>query len=75
MEQTTDVIEKSIDTELRGYLEKAKEIGASDIHFAPGSRAMVRMHGVLKPLDDQVFMPPELERMATSMLREDQKKH
>ncbi len=75
MEITNENNQNSIDPELLECIEKAKEMGASDIHFAPGASAIMRIDGKLKPLSDRRFMPPEIDRMAASLLDEDHRKN
>ena len=59
---------------LNQYLNSAKEHGASDVHFAPGSVMMIRVDGKLVRGSENVIMAPEIAGMVACLLREDQMK-
>ena len=63
---------KEILDKVQMLLQIAREQGASDVHFAPGSWMMVRVDGGLVPAGEEKFMPDAINEMAQAMLREDQ---
>lgn len=50
------------------YLSKAFELGASDIHLTVGVTPMMRLHGKLKPIGEELLMPMDTEEMARAMI-------
>jgi len=59
--------------ELRKVLEKAKEVGGSDIHFVVGRPPMIRINGELLDTGDfEKMVPQKLEDLAKTILSEDQ---
>jgi twitching motility protein PilT len=55
--------------EINGLLQRAVEIGASDLHLKVGSVPMARVHGHLKPItDDQKLNHDDLVEMAASVM-------
>ncbi|MCF0131747.1 MAG: type IV pilus twitching motility protein PilT [Pseudobutyrivibrio sp.] len=55
-------------------LQKTKENGGSDIHLAPRSPIMIRLDGVLVPLEGMSIEPFEIEGMLEVMLTPEQNK-
>ncbi|MEI6858058.1 hypothetical protein [Psychrilyobacter sp.] len=59
--------------ELRKVLEKANEVGGSDIHFVAGRPPMIRINGELLDTGDfDKMVPQNLEVLAKTILSEDQ---
>mgnify|MGYP001238729265 CR=1 FL=1 len=59
--------------ELRKVLEKAKELGGSDVHFVVGRPPMIRINGELLDTGDfDKMLPPNMEDLARKILSEDQ---
>jgi len=59
--------------ELRKVLEKANEVGGSDIHFVAGRPPMIRIDGELLDTGDfEKLMPAILKKLAEEILSEDQ---
>lgn len=59
--------------ELRKVLEKAKEVGGSDIHFVAGRPPMIRINGELLDTGDfDKMIPSVLKELAKEILSEDQ---
>ena len=59
--------------ELRKVLEKAKEVGGSDIHFVAGRPPMIRINGELLDTGDfDKMIPSVLKNLAKEILSEDQ---
>ncbi|MFS1512760.1 type IV pilus twitching motility protein PilT [Chengkuizengella sp. SCS-71B] len=56
--------------EFEVLLKKAFEAGASDLHFTVRSPPIIRINGVLKPLDTAVLKPSQTEDYAKSILTE-----
>ncbi len=58
------------------YLKKAVDIGASDIHITVGLPPMIRMHGSINPLKEDLapLTPPDIKRLLYEILSEDQQK-
>ncbi len=57
---------------LEDILARAKEHGASDVHFAPGSPVILRVNGQLLHLDDVTLMPEDIDPLVRQLLRQDQ---
>ncbi|MCR5784981.1 MAG: type IV pilus twitching motility protein PilT [Eubacterium sp.] len=57
---------------LTEYLNAAKTMGASDVHFAPGAKPMFRIDGQLEPYGDKVLMPADIDPFAYALLRDEQ---
>ncbi|MCX6936195.1 MAG: type IV pilus twitching motility protein PilT [Verrucomicrobia bacterium] len=58
-------------SEVWSYLERAVEMGASDLHLGPDSPALVRIHGQLFPIDGagaRILDKEETEQLARSFL-------
>lgn len=55
-------------------LQRAKEMGASDIHLAPRVPVMFRVDGELVPMDDVMVKPFEIEDLIDPMLDANQKR-
>ena len=53
-------------------LNKAQEMGASDIHVTVGSPVIFRVNGKLIRMDDQVLMPDRTSRLVREMMTNDQ---
>ena len=56
---------------VRAYLERAVEMGASDLHLGPDAPALVRIHGQLSPLEGpgaRYLTKEETEQLARSFL-------
>ena len=51
--------------EIRNYLQKAVEDGASDLFIVAGSGVNYRLRGHLCPMDDERLLPPDTERLIT----------
>jgi twitching motility protein PilT len=58
---------------LSELLKKMIELGGSDLHITTNSAPMVRVHGVLRPLDYAELMPAETKQLAYSVLTDAQK--
>ena len=58
------------------YLKEATDMGASDIHITVGLPPMIRMHGLVKPLKEDMspLTPPDIKRLLYEILSEDQQK-
>ena len=67
MDNREEVMEK-----LTGYLNAAKEMGASDVHFAPGAKPMFRVDGQLVPFGENIMMPADIDPFAYAVLRDEQ---
>ncbi len=63
--------EESMKT-LTDYLTAAKNMGASDVHFAPGTRPMFRVDGALVPYGDKALMSPDIDPFAYAILSDNQ---
>ena len=64
MDKEPDIIE---------YLGLAVERGASDLHICSGSQAMVRLHGDLIPLSEQILDADACREMIYSVFTENQR--
>jgi twitching motility protein PilT len=60
---------KSVDT----YFDDAVRAKASDVHLVAGQVPMMRVDGVLRPVDDKPLLAPELQEAIFSMLTQQQK--
>lgn len=60
-------------TKLTQYLEYARTAGASDLHIDAGSKALVRLNGVLAPLPREDVSPTEAEKLLLGALTEAQR--
>lgn len=49
-------------------LEQAGEMGASDVHLTVGSKPMMRFHGKLSPLADNIVTAADMESFAAAVL-------
>ncbi len=58
---------------LSELLRKMFELGGSDLHITTSSPPMVRVHGVLRPLDYPELTPAETKQLAYSVLTDAQK--
>ncbi|MFL6216309.1 MAG: type IV pilus twitching motility protein PilT [Blastocatellia bacterium] len=58
---------------LSDLLRKMIEQGGSDLHITTNSSPMVRVHGVLRPLDYSELTPAETKQLAYSVLTDAQK--
>jgi twitching motility protein PilT len=58
---------------LSELLRKMIEHGGSDLHITTNSAPMVRVHGVLRPLEYQELTPAETKQLAYSVLTDAQK--
>ena len=58
---------------LSNILKMAIERGASDIHFAAGSRLMLRVNGTLTPASDDWIEAGEIEELVAAVLGETQR--
>jgi twitching motility protein PilT len=55
-------------------LIQTKERGGSDLHLSAGSPAMLRLHGELAPLEDQVLTRDQVHAMIYDILNDDQRR-
>ena len=53
---------------LRGLLEQAVALGASDIHILNGSKATIRIDGELTALDSEVLEPKIIDSLCHEAL-------
>lgn len=53
---------------MRTLLQKAFEMGASDLHVSPGSPPVLRIDGVLTPLQEQVLSAEDIRGMAQAVM-------
>ena len=58
---------------LSELLRKMIELGGSDLHITTNSAPMVRVHGVLRPLEYPELSPAETKQLAYSVLTDAQK--
>jgi twitching motility protein PilT len=58
---------------LSELLRKMIELGGSDLHITTNSAPMVRVHGVLRPLEFSELTPAETKQLAYSVLTDAQK--
>ncbi len=58
---------------LSELLRKMIELGGSDLHITTNSAPMVRVHGVLRPLEYSELTPGETKQLAYSVLTDAQK--
>jgi twitching motility protein PilT len=58
---------------LSELLKKMTEMGGSDLHITTSSAPMVRVHGVLRPLEYPELTPAETKQLAYSVLTDSQK--
>ena len=58
---------------LSELLRKMIELGGSDLHITTNSAPMVRVHGVLRPLEYSELTPAETKQLAYSVLTDAQK--
>jgi twitching motility protein PilT len=56
--------------EIDKYLKMAKQVDASDIHFAVGAPPMLRLHGILRKIKHPPFTAEDTERMLFEVLDE-----
>jgi twitching motility protein PilT len=61
------------DIALSELLRKMIEHGGSDLHITTNSSPMVRVHGILRPLEYQELTPAETKQLAYSVLTDAQK--
>ena len=57
---------------LNTYFNTLPELGASDLHLKVGSPVMVRIAGILRPLDMAPVTPDQARQLCHSVLRPDQ---
>lgn len=55
------------------YLDLAESEKASDIHFKPSKKVVVRVGGSLKPIGDRILSSKDIEEMAKIVMNEKQK--
>ena len=72
MDQNSSVAEEEKFKRLIEILTEAKKRDASDIHLAPASPVMLRIDGVLVPIENQYFKPYDIDIMLEEMLTEEQ---
>ncbi|MBI3757288.1 MAG: PilT/PilU family type 4a pilus ATPase [Deltaproteobacteria bacterium] len=60
--------------DMRDFLKIMVERNASDIYFTAGSPVMYRIEGVVQPVGDHKFLPPDLEALASSIMSEHQQR-
>jgi twitching motility protein PilT len=60
--------------QLDSLLRRMTERGASDLHLKPTRAPLVRVHGKLAPLEDEVLKPEEIQAMVESILAPHQRK-
>src|SRR5438093_268520 len=60
--------------DIADLLIQTKERGGSDLHLSAGSRAMMRLHGELQPIDDHVLGRDEVHRMVYDILADEQRR-
>src|ERR1051325_3747504 len=58
---------------LSELLRKRTELGGSDLHITTNSPPMVRVHGILRPLDYSELTPADTKQVAYSVLTDAQK--
>ena len=58
--------------EIDKFLKMAKQVDASDIHFAVGSVPLLRLHGLLRKIKYPPLKEEDTERMFREILTEDQ---
>src|SRR5215467_12335340 len=58
---------------LSELLRKMTELGGSDLHITTNAPPMVRVHGILKPLDYPELTPADTKQVAYSVLTDAQK--
>jgi twitching motility protein PilT len=58
---------------LSELLRKMTELGGSDLHITTNSPPMVRVHGILRPLDYPELTPADTKQVAYSVLTDAQK--
>ncbi len=61
--------------EIREIMEKAAELGASDVHLIVGKPPMLRLNGELEEYSDERLMPDECRKLVYSLLNEEQQKN
>ncbi|MBS1272118.1 MAG: Twitching mobility protein [Candidatus Marinimicrobia bacterium] len=60
--------------EIKELLKYSLESGASDLHLSVGSTPMVRINGLMKPLNLPKLEEPQMENIADGVMNEDQLK-
>ncbi|MBM3290734.1 MAG: type IV pili twitching motility protein PilT, partial [Candidatus Hydrogenedentes bacterium] len=61
------------DISIRELLQKMTEQGASDLHIAVGSPPILRIHGLLEPLNEYPkLMPEDTQEIIYSVMSEEQ---
>ncbi len=55
--------------DIRNYLEKAVEDGASDLFLVAGSPASYRIHGRLAHMDDHKLLPPDTDALISALFQ------
>jgi len=55
-------------------LAEAVRLGASDLHVTCGVPPMLRLHGELQPLGDQILSPRDTEALAQQLMTEERQK-
>ena len=59
---------------IKSYLEEAVKQGASDVHLVAGEKPMIRVHGELLELENELLPEKELETALLGLLTSEQKK-
>ncbi len=60
--------------DIADLLIQTKERGASDLHLSAGSRPMMRLHGELTPIDNEVLSRDGVHKMIYEILNDDQRR-
>ncbi|MBI2461071.1 MAG: type IV pilus twitching motility protein PilT [Candidatus Rokubacteria bacterium] len=60
--------------DIADLLIQTKERGASDLHLSAGSPPMIRLHGVMTPLDGAPLGREDVHRMIYEVLNDDQRR-
>jgi twitching motility protein PilT len=71
---STEAATLDTDFKINELLERMRDLGASDLHVTAGAKPSVRLHGALRPLDDQEVLTPQvLQRVLYAMLTQRQR--
>jgi twitching motility protein PilT len=57
------------------FFQKMVELGASDLHLTTGSKPLVRLHGKMVPLTDNILSAQDTQALIFEILTEKQKKN
>ncbi len=60
-------MERKYTMEVKEYLQKAVDGGASDLFLVAGSPASCQIHGRLVPMDDKKLLPPDTEALIAAL--------